>query len=213
MQTQQPQQERGGVAWCDIYGKTRDEAGGLHLVKISLTHRSDNASEALRGLMEALQMAKEEFHLTPYQPDFGNAPAQARQTAVPALTQPAAVPGQPVVPPTPAVPAAPAPVQAPAGQAAAPSTGGIIVINEIKVTPQPGGKSMVEMMSAGHKWADLKMTQTPELLAQKFGAGWTAAHFQAAAIYNNLNLKVAWVPSTNLKQDGTPYKNFSNIVA
>lgn len=55
------------------------------------------------------------------------------------------------------------------------------------------------------------MNATIEKLVALFGQGWTAAHFSAAAEYNGLYLKVAWVPSTNLNSQGQPYKNVASI--
>lgn len=195
-------QERGGVAWCELWGKAKDEAGQVHPVKINITNRGENAEQALRGLLQALSIAKAEFHLNPYPPQFGNAPAPVQTQAPAAVTPPPPSGGTNPPPPAPGNP-----VEMQTGQ---PTAGGTMDIQKVEVQPRPDGKVTVSLFQAGHKFADLKMVGTAEQMAARFGGGWQKEHFAQVASYN-VSLKVAWQNSTNLNSQGNPYKNVTGI--
>ena len=193
------QQERGGVAWCELFGKVQDEAGQFHLVKINLTNRGENAEQALRGLLQCLSVARSEFHMLPYMPTIP-------MPVAPVLSVPVAVASCATTPPPPGA----APVSTPPAQASnEPASGTFLIVKEV-VAPRQDGKVEVSLFAQGHQYADLKMIGEPEKIAAMFGVGWQAAHFQAIATYN-VSLKVAWQNSANLNKNGKPYKNVSAI--
>lgn len=208
--------ERGGVAWCELFGKKADEAGVVHLVKINVTQRDTDAISALRGLLAAIQVAKTEFKLNPYQPTFETVPA-ARPAQPPAQSAPALAPAAAPAPAAasataPAAPAAPAAPQAPASPA--PAAEQVLQVVKVDVKPRADGKVTLDLFAAGRKFADLHMTGTPEQLAAQFGGGWTPAHFgpNLSASYP-VSLKVYWVNSARTNSQGNPYKDVTRIAA
>jgi hypothetical protein len=65
---------------------------------------------------------------------------------------------------------------------------------KIDVKPRTDGKVTVDLFGAGRKFADLHMTNTPEILAELFGEGWQPEHFAVATpVSYNIGLKVSWV--------------------
>ena len=212
VQINQFEQERGGVAWCDIYGMAKDEDNQMHLVKISLTNRDTNAEDALRGLLHALTVAKNEFRLTPYQPTAPLVPAVPNSLKAPAPIQAPAAPAvppsptyAPVVPPPPAMAApAPLPSQPPAG-------GGTYDINKITVISRDDGKMQADLFSQNLKYKVLSVIGNAEKLAEVFGVkGFTAAHFAGPATYP-VQMKVTWKASDKLNSVGQPYKNVVSV--
>lgn len=207
--------ERGGVAWTDIWGKAKDDNGLLHLVKISLTNRADDAETALRGLLKALHVAKEEFKLTPYQPEFLT-PRPANQAPVPELQPVTPIPGQPVQPPPPpakaAVPVAPPAPAAPAGAAPAAKAEQTMAISKVEVKPRADGRVDVALYGPGRRFADLRMIGTPEQIAAKFGGAWLPAHFGPNVTTEyQVSLQAVWVFSDTKNSQGNPYKNVVRI--
>jgi hypothetical protein len=58
--------EARGIAWCELYG-SKIENGVRYNIKINLTQRSSVSSvEALKRLVDALTVAREEYNLRPY---------------------------------------------------------------------------------------------------------------------------------------------------
>jgi hypothetical protein len=211
VQINQFEQERGGVAWCDIYGMARDDDNQMHLVKISLTNRDCNAEDALRGLLKALTVAKNEFRLTPYQPTAPLVPAvpnSLKPSVAPVPVAPAVPPAPvytPVVPPPPAMVApAPLPSQPSAG-------GGVFDINKITVISRDDGKMQADLFAPNLKFKVLSVIGNAEKLAEVFGAkGFTAAHFAGPSTYP-VTMKVTWKASDKLNANGQPYKNVVSV--
>lgn len=180
--------EAGGVAWTEVWGQATDEAGVKHDVRINLTARGADAEDALRQLMHALGVARDEFKMAPYQKGHQAAPA-AKTAASPA--------------------AQPAP-------AAKPKAGGELIYKpdhvlaavKVAVEPRPDGKAKVEFYGAGHVYPDLSTVRTPEQLNELFAPvnGWTPDHFKTAATYD-VAYNVTWRESDRLNSKRNPYKD------
>jgi hypothetical protein len=203
----------GGHAGLDLYG-TIDG----HSVRIMFNSHARTPEGALRNLLKGVSVAVNEFHMKPYNPKETAGPAQNAKPAggapAPAGTvnPPARTAGNP---PAPAGNGAGAPPPPGGNAPAAPATtGGAIAIQQVKVLPQPDGKSKVEFWNPGRKYAELNIVMMPDKVAKMFsdgtGAAWTLDHFNKAGLYN-VNLSVTWVPSKNVDSKGVPYKNVAKI--
>lgn len=211
------EQERGGVAWCDVYGIASDANGIKHLCnKISLTERGENSEKALRGLMKTLKIAKDEFHLTPWIPDQ---PSTARRPALTAAPATAAEPpakikttravtdeeGEPDYEdePVPSKKVQPAK-----------TGGGRMKIIKLKLSPRDDEKVTVDLFAAGREFADLHMVKSPDDLADMFGdnfepeINWEPAKPKTY----NVELWATWELSERLNSKGNPYKNVTEIM-
>lgn len=213
------EQERGGVAWLDIYGQKNDDNGHPHLVKISLTNRAEDAEAALRGLLKAMAVAKNEFKLNPYQPDFNSQPTSRKQE--PAAAAPAKVKttravtdeeGEPDYEDEPEEPKKKA-QPAKTGAANTSKSGGRMKIIKIKLTPRDDEKVTVDLFAAGREYADLHVVKTPDALAEMFGDDWEPEinwDPTKAKVYN-VEMWATWELSERLNSKGNPYKDVTEI--
>jgi hypothetical protein len=191
--------EAGGIAWTEIWGqKTVDDV--THDVKINLTSRAATPAEALDQLFEALLMAKEKYHMNPFQ-TMKAAPGMA--SSAPAVAPVSA----------PAVAPASAPVATTTAPAASVSeTNGVFNVVKMTVTPRADGKVKLDFYEANHKYPDIYSVKTPEaqvaLLANT--GEWTPAHFAQVATYD-VSYKVQWRNSENKTSKGNFYKDIIGI--
>ena len=190
--------EAGGIAWCEIYGKKSDD-DGIHDVKINLTSRGFTAIEALDGLLEALKIAKEKYHLTPYMV-LKQAPKFEAVSQTPALA--AAAPA--------VIPVANEPVYE---NVAAEGTGTFHAV-KMTVTPREGGKTKLDFFEVNHKFPDISAVMAPENLVDlmKLTGEWTVDHFMKATAFE-VKYMIQWRNSDKLNSKGNPYKNIVGITA
>ena len=188
--------EAGGIAWTEIWGKkTEDDV--THDVKINLTSRAATPAEALDQLFEALLMAKEKYHMNPFQPT----------KAAPGQSAPVQNSAAPVVNPAPV-----SPTTAPAASGTTPETNGVFNVVKMTVTPRADGKVKLDFYEANHKYPDIYSVKTPEAqVAMLANTGeWTPAHFAQVATYE-VNYKVQWRNSENKTSKGNFYKDIVGI--
>lgn len=192
--------EAGGVAWIDLHGRKKDTEGNYHPVKISLTSRAATPIVALRGLVEAIKFAEENYKLTTYMQT-----ATAVKNAQP-VAQPAPVIGAPALTNLPGEP-----IYAPVAAAAQQFSFQCV---RLEVTPQPGGKTKVgfygnDKAQPVNKYPTLNAVKTPPQLAAMMGSAWTEAHFSAPALYD-VNLTCVW-KNGNVNPKGGFYKDIVSV--
>jgi len=190
--------EAGGVCWTELFG-IKKEGEIEHVVKINLTARGFTAEAALRSLLEAMAVARDEFKLRPYLPTKespaskppAQAPTQAPAQAGPPLPQEPTyedIPGTPI--------------------------NGTFVCVRMTATPRTDGKTKLDFYEASHQFPDVSAVMTPVQLAEMLSvvAAWTPEHFQSVAEYKlNPPYKVQWRNSDRLNRNGKPYKNIVGI--